>query len=82
MQQWYTISTFGILTANRCQYFSIRVFCTENFKIGNIPHHYPYEFKLTGEWTPQLAGGCPNYRSGISALLLSFSLFAEFQHIF
>ncbi|KAL5247610.1 hypothetical protein ACHWQZ_G019477 [Mnemiopsis leidyi] len=41
--------------------YSIRVFCTENFKIGNIPHHYPYEFKLGGEWTPQLAGGCPNY---------------------
>ena len=38
------------------------MFCTENFKIGNIPHHYPYEFKLTGEWTTQLAGGCPNYR--------------------
>ena len=41
--------------------YSIRVFSTQNFKIGTIAHHFPYEYKLTGEWSVAQAGGCPNY---------------------
>ena len=41
--------------------YSIRIFSTENFKIGQIAYHYPYEYKMNGEWTEKQSGGCPNY---------------------